>query len=141
MCGTLRAYLLPFVNVKHVSGYTVCMFEGMFRRIALRVALTACVLFFGLRYMDGLALAGSGAEYLVSFCTLLAIFVVIDVIIHPVLKVVLTPLRLVTFGLVSVLLSVGIVHAVAFFFVPFTASWLHGSLLGGMLGILRKVVR
>ncbi|MDE0243575.1 MAG: phage holin family protein [Candidatus Kaiserbacteria bacterium] len=118
------------------------MLGGLVQRILFRLLLTGAVLYAGLHYLSGISLTGDGYDYVASFLFLTIIVVIIDIAIHPVLKVLLTPLRLITFGLTSIALSVGIVYTIAHFFDPFiVTSWLHGVLLGGMLGILRKVMR
>ena len=69
-------------------------------------------------------------------------FAVIEMAVHPLLKVVLLPLRLISFGLASVALSVALVYLVSIVVPVFTVTTFRDAVLMGLaFGVARSLTR
>lgn len=118
------------------------MFGKVFRYTVLRSILTALVLYASIRYLDGVVLEGVGGAFVTSFLILLVIIIAVDIAVYPVFRVLLSPLNLLLFGFLSLILYTAIVFIISYLFPPFSlTSLLHATALGGMLLVVRKIVR
>lgn len=108
----------------------------------LRLVLVAVVLYVSVVYLDGIVLTDTSYGIIPSFILLFAVFAVIEVILYPIMKMLILPLRLITFGLASAVLSVNLVYVVAWLHPFFTvSSFWHALLVGIGLGIVRFLTR
>lgn len=111
-------------------------------KIVLRVCLMGAALYFSILYLSGISLVTDQHGFIVSFSVLFALFAGIEIILYPVMRLVILPLRLLTFGFASLVLSVLLVYAVSFFHPPFViSSVFHAVLLGVTLGFARAVTK
>ncbi len=76
-----------------------------------------------------------------SFAALLAIFAINELVVHPILRLVLLPIRLITFGIASTLISVALVYAVVQLYPPLTVSLIYIFLLGFIFALLQKAFK
>ena len=100
------------------------------------------VLYTAITRMDSVSLQEGEHGFWISFGILLAIFAVVELVLHPTVRLILIPIRFITFGLASLLLSVGLVYGVVLLYPPFTVSsvWVI-FLLGGIFAVLQKILR
>ena len=111
-------------------------------KVALRVLLLGVVLYGGVEYLDGVSLNSPAHDFWVSFATVLVVFAVIEVAVHPLLNLIFLPLRLISFGLVSVAFSVVLVYLVSVTIPVFTVtSFLDAVLMGLAFGVVRGLTR
>ena len=111
-------------------------------KIALRLILLGVVLYGGVEYLDSASLHIGANDFWGSFATVLLVFAVIEMAVHPLLKAVLLPLRLISFGLASVALSVVLVYLVSVFVPLFTVTtFLDAVLMGLAFGVARSLTR
>ena len=108
----------------------------------LRFLLVGAVLYLGFVYLDGVVLVESPYGTIFSFVSVFAVFAIIEVLIYPIMKILILPLRLVTFGLATAALSVNLVYAIAWLH-PFfeVASFWYALLLGVAFGIVRFLTK
>ena len=108
----------------------------------VRIVLVGAVLFLSIVYLDGVTLSPIVYGIVPAFVLLLAVFAVVEVLLYPVVKMLILPLRLLSFGLASAVLSVVMVYAVAFIFPFFTiASLWQGVVMGAGFGIARLLTK
>ena len=108
----------------------------------MRIVLVGVVLYASVMYLDGVTLAPTKYGIIVSFAVLLIVFSAIELMIYPVVKMFILPLRIITFGLASVALSVNLVYIVTIL-VPFfqISSLWYALLLGVGLGVVRLLTK
>ena len=110
-------------------------------KIFLHIILLAGVLYVAIAYIDNVSLTIGTQGPLVSFLLLLAIVSGIEVVIHPIIRLLLLPIRLVTFGLISIPLSVGAVYLTTVLHPPFiVGSFTSLLLLGIAFAVVQRVV-
>ena len=111
-------------------------------KMALRLILLGAVLYGGVEYLDSVSLRTGARGFWEAFATVLLVFAVIEIAVHPLLKFVLLPLRLISFGLVSVALSVALVYLVSLLVPVFVVTtFLDTVLLGLAFGVVRGLTR
>ena len=111
-------------------------------KLVLRVLLIGVVLYGGVEYLDSVSLHIGANGFWGAFATVLLVFAVIEMAVHPLLKAVLLPLRLISFGLASVALSVALVYLVSVFVPLFTVTtFLDAVLMGLAFGVARSLTR
>ena len=111
-------------------------------KLALRVILIGAVLYGSLEYLDSVSLHVGMRGFWHSFAIVLLVFAVIEIAVHPLLNFIFLPLRLITFGLASVALSVALVYLVSVFVPLFTvAAFLDTVLMGLAFGVARSLTR
>ena len=111
-------------------------------KYALRIVCIGVVLYCGIVYLDGVTLLPIEYGILASFLLLFAIFAVIEVLLYPIMKMMLLPLRILTFGLASTVLSFNLVYIVAILY-PFfeVSSFWQALLLSIAFGVVRSVTK
>ena len=105
------------------------------------VALIGGVLFFCLSLFENVfVLEVERYGFWVSFALLLLSFSLIEVYIHPILRLLFLPIRNLTFGSVSFLLSTVLVFTFTSFYPAFVIEGVMGYLiLGGVFALLQRV--
>lgn len=108
----------------------------------LRIALIGVLLYLSIVYLDGVTLTATKYGIIPSFVLLLAIFAVVEVLLYPIMKMLILPLRIITFGFASAVLSVNLVYIIALMY-PFfeISSFWHALLFGVALGIVRLLTK
>ena len=77
-----------------------------------------------------------------AFATVLLVFAVIEIAVHPLLNLIFLPLRLISFGLASAALSVALVYLVSVIVTVFTVtSFLDAVLMGLAFGVVHSLTR
>ena len=111
-------------------------------KYVLRVMLIGAVLYLSIVYLDGITLLPINYGIIPSFLLLFGIFAVIEVLIYPIMKILILPLRLITFGFASAVLSVNLVYVIAWLY-PFLeiTSFLHALILGLGFGVARLLTK
>ena len=111
-------------------------------KIALRIILMGVVLYGGVEFLgDHITLLDMQYGFLVSFATALFVFTIIEIAIHPLLNIVILPLRLITFGIASIILSIVLVFFVSLILPLFEVTLIGASLLGFGFGVIRGVTK
>ena len=108
----------------------------------LRIIFIGVVLYLSIVYLDGITLLPINYGIIPSFLLLFGIFAVIEVLIYPIMKILILPLRLITFGFASAVLSVNLVYVIAWLY-PFLeiTSFLHALILGLGFGVARLLTK
>ena len=111
-------------------------------KYVFRIVLIGILLHLSIFYFDGVVLIDTGYGFFPSFALLVAVFGIVELLIYPILKMFILPLRIITFGLASVVLSVNIVYGIALL-IPFfsIASFWQAAVVGFGLGVVRLVTR
>lgn len=108
----------------------------------MRIVLIGVALYGGVEYLDGVRLDADVHGFWGSFATALLAFAVVEVALHPLVRLVFPPLRAVTFGHASVALSVALVYLVSFVVPAFSvASFPDALLMGLAFGAARSLTR
>ena len=107
----------------------------------LHIVLIGGVLFFCLTLFDTVFLLEvERYGFLVSFVLLLLSFSLIELFIHPILRLLFLPIRILTLGSVSFLLSTALVFAFTSFYPAFVIEGVMGYLiLGGSFALLQRI--
>ena len=104
----------------------------------LRITLIGVLLYLGITYLDGITLTATRYGIILSFAILLIIFAVIELLLYPMIKMLILPLRIVTLGFASAILSVNLIYIVAFMFPFFAVSSLWQAIVLGVgIGLIR----
>ena len=107
------------------------------------ILLIGLVLFFSIKHLSGISLEIIGDHtFATSFGILVGIFSVIEIALHPVIKLLLLPVRIITFGIVSIVVSIGLIYTVAFLLPLFsvTSLW-QAFLLAAAFGVIQKILK
>ena len=111
-------------------------------KYVLRIILIGLVLYLSVVYLDGVTLVPIRFGVIPSFMLLLGIFSVVEVLIYPIMKMLILPLRLITFGFASAVLSVNLVYVIAWLYPFFTiTSFWQALVIGFGLGIVRLLTK
>ena len=104
--------------------------------------LLGVVLYGGVEYLDSVSLSTGAHGFLGAFATVLLVFAVIEIAVHPLLNLIFLPLRLISFGLASAALSVALVYLVSVIVTVFTVtSFLDAVLMGLAFGVVHRLTR
>lgn len=108
----------------------------------LRIVLIGVILYLSAVYLDGITLLPIKYGIIPSFFVLLVIFSSVEILIYPIIKMLILPLRLITFGLASAVLSIGLVYAIAWLY-PFfmISSFWQLLVFGAVLSIVRVLTK
>lgn len=111
-------------------------------KLALRVILIGVALYGSIEHLDRVSLHFDTNGFWHSFATVLLVFAVLEITLHPLLNFLLLPLRLISFGLVSAGLSIAFVYVVSVTVPLFNVgSLLDAVLMALAFGIVRGLTR
>ena len=80
--------------------------------------------------------------FYLAFFALVTIYFLLDLILFPILNLLTIPLRILTLGLSSIFLSVGLLYLIPLFYINFSIdSHLIAVSLGIIFGLVRKATR
>ena len=108
----------------------------------LRVLLVGAALYLSIIYLDGISLQITEYGFILTFSLLFLIFAAVELLLYPVMKMLILPLRILTLGFASAILSVNLVYIIAFI-VPFftVSSFWQAVVLGAGIGIARILTK
>ena len=115
----------------------------------VHIGLIGVVLYFTIVFIDGVSLETQAypfvppliSPFAQSFSLLLALCAIVEMIIHPILRLILLPIRFITFGIASIILSAVLVSAVVFIYPPFNASIFWIFAIGFAFALFQKVTK
>ena len=111
-------------------------------KYVLRIILIWVALYLSIVYLDAISLAPTKYGIVSSFVILFVIFAAVEILLYPVMKMLLLPLRILTFGFASAVLSVSLIYIIAFMFPLFTiSSFWQAVVLGTGIGIARILTK
>ena len=93
----------------------------------------AVVLYLGIKVFGVAFLETKKLGFALSFTILLILFTSIELVIHPIIRLIFAPIRWITLGIASVLISVVMVHLVILVYPSFTVSSGFTTLLLGFI--------
>ena len=103
------------------------------------ILLLGSLLYLAVVYVDSVTLSVEEYGFWVSFVLLVLVVCVVELFIHPLLRLVLLPVRILTFGVISFLLSTSLVYVLTLVYPPFSISSLFGFLLlGGVFAVVQR---
>ena len=109
-------------------------------KFVIRALCIGIVLFVFIELLDGVSLAVPPQDFLLEFGKLLGLFLIVELILYPILRIITLPIRWLTLGLASIVLSIVLVYLVAYLYGPFIIeSILYAGLLGFVFGIIRSI--
>ena len=111
-------------------------------KYVLRVLLVWGVLILGITYLDGIALTTTKYGLIPSYVLVFLIFAAVELLLYPAMKMLILPLRILTLGLASAVLSVNLVYLIAFVVPFFTVSSLWQAIVVGVgIGLARVLTK
>lgn len=108
----------------------------------LRILLIWLGLYLSVAYLDDISLEPIQYGILPSFVILFIVFAVVELLLYPIMKMLILPLRILTLGFASAVLSVNLVYIIAFFLPFFVVSSLwQAAVLGVGIGFVRLLTK
>ena len=111
-------------------------------KYVLRILLIWVGLYASIEYLDGISLEPTQYGLFPSFVLLFLIFAAVELLLYPMMKMLLLPLRILTLGFATAALSVNLVYIIAFvlpFFV--VSSFWQAAVLGVGIGFVRILTK
>ena len=105
----------------------------------IHIGLLVAVLYFPITYLDGISLVSGPHGFLISFLLLALIFSFIEIVLHPLLRLIFLPVRMLSFGIVSIVLSICLVWLVVFLYPPFDATTFWIFVIGFIFALLQRL--
>ena len=111
-------------------------------KYGLRILLIWLGLYLSIEYFDGISLEPTQYGVFLSFVLLFLLFTAVELLLYPVMKMLILPLRILTLGFASAALSVNLVYVIAFF-LPFfiVSSFWQAAALGLGIGFIRMLTK
>ncbi len=111
-------------------------------KYGLRILLIWLGLYLSIEYFDGISLEPTQYGILVSFVLLFLLFAAVELLLYPMMKMLILPLRILTLGFASMALSVNLVYIIAFLLPFFIVSSLwQAAVLGVGIGFVRILTK
>jgi len=111
-------------------------------KYVVRILLIWAVLYLSVIYLDAITLLPTEYGIVPSFLLLFIIFAAVEMLLYPVMHMLILPLRILTFGFASAILSVNLVYGIAFVFPLFVvSSFWQAVVLGTGMGIVRMLTK
>ena len=111
-------------------------------KYGLRILLIWLGLYLSIAYLDGISLEPTQYGIFISFVLLFLLFAVVELLLYPIMKMLILPLRVLTFGFASAVLSVNLVYIVSLLLPFFVVSSLwQAMVLGVGIGFVRLLTK
>ena len=111
-------------------------------KYGLRILLIWLGLYLGIVYFDGISLEPIQYGILPSFVLLFLVFAAVELLLYPIMKMLILPLRVLTLGFATAVLSVNLVYIIAFLLPFFVVSSLwEAAALGVGIGFVRLLTK
>lgn len=113
---------------------------NIMEKLIVRILCIGIALFAFIQLWDGVTLDVSEQDFLFEFIKLLGLFLIIELVIHPILRIITLPIRWLTLGLASIALSVGLIYFVSYIYDPFMLeSIINAVVVGFVFGLIRII--
>ena len=111
-------------------------------KYGLRILLIWLGLYLSIAYFDGISLEPIQYGIFPSFVLLFLVFAAVELLLYPIMKMLILPLRILTLGFATAVLSVNLVYIIAFLLPFFVVSSLwEAAVLGVGIAFIRLLTK
>ena len=110
--------------------------------LLFRIGVVVILIYLSIQYIPGINLIAPEESWNNAFGILAVLFVISELIVYPILKIIILPLSFLTLGLASIILSLCIIYFIEYIYGPFVIeNGIAAILLCFVLGIIRTIIK